>query len=58
MRRITLISTVVMILRVRALYSRSRIIRGVLLVFYAIENIVNLAYCIWVSTQRGRSLGT
>lgn len=45
-----------MIFRVGALYGRSRIILGVLLTLYALENIVNFVYCVWISTQ-GERLG-
>lgn len=47
---------VVMILRVWALYRRSRFILGALLTLYAIEVIVALVNCVVVSTRSG-SLG-
>lgn len=54
LRPIVLTSAVVMILRVWALYGRSKIILGALLIFYGIEVIVNLGYCIWISVRDGR----
>ena len=47
---------VVMILRVWALYSRSRIILGALLTFYFLEVIPYLIVCIISSTQE-KTLG-
>ena len=46
-----------MILRVWAMYGRSRIIPGALLTLYATEAVIYLVYCIMESTQIG-SLGT
>ena len=47
----TLVNTVTMILRVRALYNRSRFIISILLTFYAIEVILGLIPCIQFSIQ-------
>ena len=47
----TLVDTVVMILRVWALYGRSKFILGILLTLYAIEIILGLVSCIILSTQ-------
>ena len=47
----TLIGIVVMILRVWALYNQSKLILGTLLALYAIEVIINLISCVFVSTQ-------
>ena len=52
-RLITLVEAVAMILRVWALYGRSKFILGALLTLYAIEIIPNLALCVWVGTHTG-----
>ena len=46
-------NAVVMILRVWAMYDRSRIILGALLTLYATEAVVCLVYCIMESTRIG-----
>ena len=55
-KRIVLIDVVVMILRVWALYGRSRVILGALLTFYAIEGIAYLVCCVMECIHDG-SLG-
>ena len=50
----TLVNTVVMILRVWALYNRSRLILGTLVTFYAMEVILVLVSSIILSIQINR----
>ena len=49
----TLVVAVVMILRVWAMYSQSRLILGILLVFYAISLTSYLVYCIIIAKDGG-----
>lgn len=51
MRSIILVDAVAMILRVWALYNRSKLILAILLTLYAIQLIIYATFCVILSTQ-------